>query len=91
MYVSLKTKRRIITILLILLFLLIPFSSSSANVYGCEITVYKAVLYTVVRIEVFGFVDTEFYFFPSNIDANQNFKATKDTFGDINESLYDII
>ena len=67
----------------LLFFLFLPLDIEKSNVFGCETTIYKAVLYSVVHIEVMDIHRTKFYFFPANLDANNNF----DTF---NEYLTDL-
>lgn len=78
-------------ILIIVVLLLIPFGTDSVNVYGCEITAHKAALYTIVRIEAFGFTRTKICFFPSNLDANNNLAAFVKTSDNFNNTLKDLL
>lgn len=91
MYIDTKKKRIIAITLIVLVLLLVPFDSSSVDVYGCEITAYKAALYTVVRIEAFGFTRTKLYFFPSNFDANNNLKVSSEIVGSFSDAFKDIL
>ena len=78
---SINFKNILLILLIVSVVLLIPFSVESASVYGVEVKTYNAVIYTVVRIEAFGFARTQVYFFPENIDARNNLYAFANMFG----------
>lgn len=80
-------QKKFIIIFCIIASLLIPFNIDNISISGSDIKLYKAGLYTVARINVLGLTKTKVYFFPSNIDANNNFKVMTDKLGDIGDSL----
>ena len=70
---------------LVLILFCIPFNINKSTLFGSETTIYKAVLYSVVRVDVMGLKRTKVYFFPSNFDANNNFEVVADYSTEIND------
>ena len=71
-----KKQRSLIIVVCIAIFLLVvPIGFDKASYLGCEATIVKAPLYSVVRVEVMDLQRTKVYFFPNNLDANNNFDA----------------
>lgn len=85
-----SNRRNIIIIIIIVCLLLFPFSVETVNILGVEITLYKAVLYSVIRAESAGFVKTDFCFFPSNFDVNSNFKTLTNGLDGLNDTFKDL-
>lgn len=80
-----------ILVLVVALLLLFPFDVKTMNALGTKTTLYKAALCSVIRSEALGLVKTKFYFFPSNLDANNNFETLSNSFKDLNDLFNEVI
>lgn len=85
-----KSNRVNIIIFIVAFLLFFPFDIKTINVLGSETTLYKATLYSVIRTEAVGLVKTKFCFFPSNLDANNNFDTLSNAFDSLNDNLNDL-
>lgn len=80
--------KKVLAILCVIaILLMIPFGCEKASYSSIDITLYKAALYTVVRIEAYGITRTRVYFFPSNLDANNNLSAFDDLMGSLSDTM----
>lgn len=88
MNTSINWKSILSIILVIFILLLIPFNINEISVSSdCNVTLYQAALYTVVRANIYGLARTKFYFFPSNLDANNNYNFVVNTLNDVGNTI----
>ena len=80
-------QKKLIIILCIIVFLLFPFKVDKISLSSSEIKIYKAAVYSVVRVNVFGITKTKVYLFPSNFDANNNYKVVSGNLKEVENSL----
>lgn len=80
-------QKKCIIVLCIIAFLLIPFKVDKISLSGSEVKIYKAAVYSVVRVNILGITKTKVYLFPSNLDANNNYKVVSGNLKEIENSL----
>lgn len=59
--------------------LLFPFHTKRVDLGVGEVSLYRAAIYSVVKVDVFGYSRTKLYLIPSNFEANHNFNMLTQT------------